>query len=83
MSVKDYLATSSLMVFYSEELDKYYNAVSRTIEIERLLLKEQDSKKFDRLIEEKHELCEYIDFQKAFCEGILAAKDKMVAYFGL
>ena len=83
MNVKDYLAASSLMVFYSEELDKYYDAVSRTIEIERLLLKEQDLKEFDRLIEEKHELCEYIDFQKAFCEGILAAKDKMVAYFGL
>lgn len=82
MSTKDYLAISSLMIFYSEELDKYYNAIHRIFEIEKLL-KEKSFENFDRLIEEQNELCEYIDFQKAYCEGILAAKDKMTVYFGL
>lgn len=83
MNVRDYLATSSLIAFYSEELDKYQDAVRRAFEIENLLLGEQKPEEFDRLVEEQNELCEYIDFQKGFCEGILAAKDKMVAYFGL
>ncbi len=83
MNMRDYFATHSLMAFYLEESDKYYDAVSRFFEIENLLLTEKSFEEFDRLIKEKHELCEYIDFQKGFCAGILAARDKLADYFGL
>lgn len=83
MNMRDYFATHSLMAFYLEESDKYYDAVCRSIEIENLLLTEKSVEEFDRLVKEKHELCEYIDFQKGFCAGILAAKDKLADYFGL
>lgn len=83
MSMKDYLAVNSLMNLYLDEWEKYYNAECRVFEIEELLLEAKSSEEFDRLAKEKRKLCEYVDSQKVFCEGIRAARDRMIDFFGL
>ena len=83
MSVKDYLAVNSLMNLYLDEWEKYRNAECRVFEIDELLFEAKGFEEFNRLAEEKRKLDEYVTSQKAFCEGIRAARDRMIDFFGL